>query len=866
MKRTILTLIALVAALPVFAQDVSILELNTDGIPMDPYTTFEANAPTLDGRLLFSAGSDDGTELWFTNGTAAGTFVEDLSPGYAGSNPKNFTRVGSRVFFLASTPATGSELWSTLGPGQTSMVADLQPGSGQSVVRSLTAFGDDLYFTASVEATRGLYTVDSVSLVLTPVAAGVVKAASNTEIVDDGSRIYFKGLPISGGTTEIWASDGTSGGTEPATDGACAAWGQLLGVATSVFAVCDEAGSTRLLRLDPGSPDGAAVMHDFGGQSVDQLTAAGGTLYMVVGDEEVWGLDSTTGMTSQITGFGGGASPDDLLKFEGKLLFTATAVNGRELFWTDGLLVGEINIFPGQPGSDPTDLRVHDGRVYFTADDGVSGRELWSTDGTAVETSMVIDLEPGPFDSGIEMGPSTDFGLVFKRAGRELWLTDGTAAGTSEIPLPDSVSSSPTNLYVDSVSDRLFFVRDRGSDDGGEEPFVTDGTVEGTFPLGDLEPGPEGSDVEFDASLPNGRTLFTAYTTADDYQLWSTQGLEGDAEIVRVINPDGIDQGLYGEVFDGSYFFCADNGVNGLELWRSDGTAAGTFMLADLNPSGDADPCDLAVFEGHLYFGAEDGIDGGLWRTDGTATGTELVAVTAPGSNRQPGNLVVSGAYLYFAADDDGAAGDEIWRSDGTAAGTELVADINPGSQGSRPRYLVPAGGLLFFSADDGATGEELWRTDGTAAGTVLVGDMLSGPEDSDAKPVAELAGGLVFNVRWPDNALYFTDGTPGAITPILQTDFINISRYSPVWNGHIYFVAAGENEGNDLWRTDGTPAGTENLQLEPGDQGSDPRDLVAGPEHLYLSAYDLVAKREIHILTAPLFADGFESGDTSAW
>lgn len=865
MHRLICAALALSAALPGLSQEVSILDLNTDGIPTNPYTIFEEHAPTLDGRLLFNAGSDDGSELWFSDGTEAGTFSEDLSPGYASSYPKSFTRVGSRVFFLASTPTTGQELWSTLGPGLAAMVADLAPGPLNPVIRSPKALGTDLFFTAHVGDSRGLYTVDSVSLVLTPLATDVVKPTSVTEIVDDGSRVYFKGSPFSGGGIEIWASDGTSGGTEPVTDLGCSSWGELLGIGSSVFVVCSQGSSTSLRRLDPGAADGAVVIHDFGNQSVEQLTPSGGTLYMVVDDEEIWGVDSATWTAGQITGFGGGAAPDDLLRYQGNLVFTATGANGHELFSSDGTTVTEIDIFPGLTGSEPAELRIHDGRVYFTADDGPHGRELWTSDGTVGGTWVVHDLAPGPFDSEIELGPSTGFGLVFNRADRELWITDGTAAGTSEIPLPDSLSTSPTNLYVDSGSGKLYFVRDPG-DDTGAEPFVTDGTIDGTLPLGDLEPGPEGSDVEFEASLANGRTLFTAYTTADETQLWSTEGLEGDARIVRVINPDGIEQGLYGKVFNGSYFFCTDDGVNGWELWRSDGTAAGTFMLADLNPTGDSYPCDFVIFGDHLYFGASDGVSGGLWRTDGTGAGTELVVAVGSNPFQSPDQMTASGAFLYFVAD-DGVSGNELWRSDGTAAGTTLVADIVPGAQGSEPRDLLAARGLVFFSAATDANGRELWRSDGTEAGTFLVGDMYSGPDDSDAEPIAELADGLVFKVRWPDNALFLTDGTPGAIIPVLLADFININRHSPVWNGHLYFIARLDGEDDaDLWRTDGTPTGTVNLQLEPGNLGSDPHDLVAGPEHLYLSAYDLVAKREIHILTPPLFANDFETGDTTGW
>ena len=86
--------------------------------------------------------------------------------------------------------------------------------------------------------------------------------------------------------------------------------------------------------------------------------------------------------------------------------------------------------------------------------------------------------------------------------------------------------------------------------------------------------------------------------------------------------------------------------------------------------------------------------------------------------------------------------------------------------------------------------------------------------------------------------------------------------------NWHAFYFTAGDLgwTSEDLWRTDGTVSGTENLQLEPIGLGSDPSFLAAGAERLYFSAYDAVAKREIHILDFQIFSDGFESGDTSAW
>jgi ELWxxDGT repeat protein len=83
-----------------------------------------------------------------------------------------------------------------------------------------------------------------------------------------------------------------------------------------------------------------------------------------------------------------------------------------------------------------------------------------------------------------------------------------------------------------------------------------------------------------------------------------------------------------------------------------------------------------------------------------------------------------------------------------------------------------------------------------------------------------------------------------------------------------LYFPAHVEaTTGQELWRTDGTPAGTEVLDLVPGPLSSLPQYLRTAGGRLYFAANHLTLGREVyHLVSAPLFSDGFNTGNTSAW
>ena len=83
-------------------------------------------------RLLFKGyDSTHGSELWVTDGTAAGTaMLADIDPGSASSNPYGFKVFGNRVLFQANDGVHGSELWVTDGTtAGTSLFGDVVAGS-----------------------------------------------------------------------------------------------------------------------------------------------------------------------------------------------------------------------------------------------------------------------------------------------------------------------------------------------------------------------------------------------------------------------------------------------------------------------------------------------------------------------------------------------------------------------------------------------------------------------------------------------------------------------------------------------------------------------------------------------------------------
>jgi ELWxxDGT repeat protein len=130
------------------------------------------------------------------------------------------------------------------------------------------------------------------------------------------------------------------------------------------------------------------------------------------------------------------------------------------------------DIVPGSASSGILESAVAGNRFFFTANDGVHGSELWTSLGTAATTRMVKDIHPGPDGFAIQnldLAAAAGSWLFFSADdgvhGQELWVTNGTEARTQLVAdiNPGSAGSSRRFGHEPiAAPGKLFFFADDG--------------------------------------------------------------------------------------------------------------------------------------------------------------------------------------------------------------------------------------------------------------------------------------------------------------------------------------------------------------------------------------------------------------------
>jgi ELWxxDGT repeat protein len=163
---------------------------------------------------------------------------------------------------------------------------------------------------------------------------------------------------------------------------------------------------------------------------------------------------------------------------------------GRELYRSNGTnagtqLIKDINTVGGGGGqptldSNPSDFFQVGSLVFFTANDGYHGEELWKTSGSSGSTVMVKDITVGTDSTIIDDMVAYNGKLYFMAYNVidfkvNLWVSDGTTAGTTMIPINPSGDSDVSSIVL--FNNELYFGADDGSGIGTElyayhDPFL----------------------------------------------------------------------------------------------------------------------------------------------------------------------------------------------------------------------------------------------------------------------------------------------------------------------------------------------------------------------------------------------------------
>jgi ELWxxDGT repeat protein len=580
----------------------------------------------------------------------------------------------------------------------------------------------------------------------------------------------------------------------------------------------------------------------------------------------------------------------------------------REVWSTNG--TDAVRLATINPGFPTFTLKhaIVGNRLYFLAS-GLTGTEPWVSDGTVAGTYQ-LDLPPQNWSdqgNGISnvavVGNYVLFMATTEDFGRELWRID--TANNDAVSLVADIAPGTLNgtytAWIDSVGGAAVFTA--AADELNEGLWRSDGTAAGTAPIAaDLLPGEWLPDDPYVGPTTNGWLFFKAGAGP---ALWSTNG----TTVTQVV-ATGIDFAGVGVV--GAHYYYAVSTPTGAELWRTDGTFGGEERLTGV-PAGrfatyevaevagdmtslyvravyrsDTDEetavrvvkynlathsaVDLAVYAGRvddeyepqlfgaargtLYFDGRSGVGRELWSSNGTPVGTQLLKNIAPetgNASSEPGAFIAYGDRLYFAAD-DGINGRELWRSDATTAGTTLVQDLHRGPGSSEPQDAFVVGSRLLFFARDGVGHESyrLWATDGTATGSQpltppLIPPTLAQPVPPGPGSFPQPCGAVAVNIGpyayfranndgpWE---LWRTDGTPAGTERV--ANFVSPPCWLTVFDGRVYFGAdGGDGSGTELWLYD--PAigvASRVADLWPGAQGSNPSEITVLNDRLLFHAY----------------------------
>ncbi len=744
-------------------------------------------------------------------------------------------------YFLGNDGRHGEELWVSDGTEEgTRLLRDLDPGPVGSAPRDFLVADGLLFFSATDSAHgRELWVTDGTpenTERITDLAPGAA-SSSPSDLAWDGGLLFFAATTLAKGRElAVWdGSEATVLELQPGVEGVDPV-GMTVGPARGVFFSAYLEGVGRELFFSNGTSGGTDLVAD-----------------IFFGEND--------------------SDPEEITLVSDEIVFSARDESlGRELVRyrpSTGVLTVE-DLRDGAGGSFPKRITpFSDVQVFFIANDGSAGEELWDYLRVTGAIERRTDIDGGAANGvgGFPqvLGNKVCFSGWQPATGWEPWCYDVLAGARPLGDLESGTDGSSPSSYL-AVDGWLYFHAYSGPTWG--KLWRSDGTAAGTEVMNDFDP---------DSTLDSGRPL----AWVDETLLVQLSGVDGRTYALAETSRPRVWSMLSEEVLssslprymasdgDGGVRFTAYRPHEGNEPWTADGESA--RLIEDLVPgeqsswprtylvhrdrtamvgveqgsiagepyvwdgasvqqinlsAGDSEPWGLAAVGDRVLTASSEFDEEALWAIDPVTSTTEQLTTD------RPGRFVGAGALGLFAQ------GFELWKTDGTAVGTELLATAPERFRElavlTEPTETSALSALLTtetFPEDL----IELWHTDGTTTGTqMLLGSFaaLGFAEDLLVPPWFAVSGGLGLLAARLEGAthreLFVTDGTVAGTQQITQRasdDFVPEELFviGAVDGGWIYQDWHQES-GPEIWFTDGTI--TEIVELVPGVLGSRPVGL----------------------------------------
>ncbi|MDT9262609.1 MAG: hypothetical protein P5690_25500, partial [Limnospira sp. PMC 1236.20] len=283
------------------------------------------------------------------------------------------------------------------------------------------------------------------------------------------------------------------------------------------------------------------------------------------------------------------------MRDEVAIFFISTPAYGQEPWITDGTSSGTrvLDIRQGSLGSNflpYIDGVVMNDRLYFPADEG-TGIELFATDGTTTYKVKEINPTSGSGFFQTHSQPHAFFAhrdKVFFMAndgieGFEMWVSDGSEEGTQRLIVTQAGLTERGDIpnYF-AFKNRVLFQLSSQSVINSYDLYVSDGTPSGTSLLKDFRYSHEA----FVPLLEDENWLyFKAVNSSTGTELWRTNGTESGTSLVKNINTRtpffnlGLSSSAPFYRLDDRFYFLANSGptleADG-QIWQSDGNPSHT--------------------------------------------------------------------------------------------------------------------------------------------------------------------------------------------------------------------------------------------------------------------------------------------------